>query len=93
MAAGFAAQVASNNNAREAAMTTHDDRVHRITDRAYEFARSGAFENMASLERKLAQEGYAGDMDWLEEPGVRRTLAEISTASRELQIRAERQSI
>ena len=38
-------------------MTTRDERVHRITDRAYEFARSGAFENIASLERKLMQEG------------------------------------
>lgn len=74
-------------------MTIRDERVHRITDRAYEFARSGAFENIASLERKLIQEGYAGDMDWLEEPGVRRMLAEISTVSRQLQLRAERPSI
>ena len=74
-------------------MTTHDDRVHRITDRAYEFARSGAFENMASLERKLAQEGYAQDMHWLDEPGVRRRLAEISSVSRRLQLCAERPSL
>jgi hypothetical protein len=74
-------------------MTTRDDHLTRITERAYEFARSGAFENMASLERKLAQEGYAEDMHWLEKPGVRRMLAEISTTSRQLQSRAERQSI
>jgi hypothetical protein len=74
-------------------MTTHDDRVNRIADRAYEFARSGAFENMASLERRLAQEGYAREMHWLEEPGVRWRLAEISTVSRQLQLRAERPSL
>jgi hypothetical protein len=74
-------------------MTARDDRVTRITERAYEFARSGAFENMTLLERKLIQEGYADDMDWLEKPGVRRTLAEISIVSRQLQLRAERPSI
>jgi hypothetical protein len=89
----LALRLPDRENDREAAMTIRDERVHRITDRAYEFARSGAFENMASLERKLIQEGYAGDMDWLEEPGVRRMLAEISTVSRQLQRRAERPSI
>jgi hypothetical protein len=74
-------------------MTTHDDRLVRISERAYEFARSGAFETMALLERKLVQEGYAEDMHWLEKPGVRRTLAEISAVSRQLQLRAERPSI
>jgi hypothetical protein len=93
MTAPFAAHSDLNKDDREAAMTTRDERVNRITDRAYEFARSGAFENIASLERKLIQEGYAGDMDWLEEPGVKRMLAEISSTSRELQRRAERPSI
>ena len=32
-----------------------DRGLARITERAYEFARSGAYENMASLERRLAQ--------------------------------------
>jgi hypothetical protein len=36
-------------------MRIYDDCETRITERAYEFARSGAFENMASLERKLMQ--------------------------------------
>jgi hypothetical protein len=77
----------------EAAMTIRDDRLTRITERAYEFARSGAYENMASLERRLAQEGFGEEMDWLERPGVRRTLAEISACSRQLQLSAERPSI
>jgi hypothetical protein len=74
-------------------MRIYDDCETRITERAYEFARSGAFENMASLERKLMQEGFAEDMHWLEKPGVRRTLAEISAVSRQLQICAEHPSI
>jgi hypothetical protein len=74
-------------------MTIRDDRLTRITERAYEFARSGAYENLASLERRLAQEGFGEEMHWLEEPGVRRTLAEISACSRQLQLSAERPSI
>jgi hypothetical protein len=74
-------------------MTMRDERLTRITERAYEFARSGAYENMASLERRLAQEGFGDEMRWLESPGVRRTLAEISACSRELQLCAERPSM
>ena len=74
-------------------MTMRDERLTRITERAYEFARSGAYENMASLERRLAQEGFGEEMRWLESPGVRRTLAEISACSRELQLSAERPSM
>lgn len=74
-------------------MTLGDDRASRITERAYEFARSGAFENMTLLERRLIQEGFGDDMHWLEKPGVRRSLSELSATSRQLQRRAERPSI
>ena len=91
--AGFAAEGPHGVDDKEAAMTMRDDRAARVTERAYEFARSGAFENMTSLERRLIQEGFADDMHWLEQPGVRRSLAELSDVTRELHSRAERPSI
>ena len=74
-------------------MTIHDAQVNRVTQRAYEFAMSGAFESMAALERQLVLEGFGHNLWWLERPGVRRTLAEISVTSRRLQASAERPSI
>jgi hypothetical protein len=74
-------------------MTSQEDRLNRVAVRAFEFARSGAFENMTALERKLVQEGFGEDMHWLERPGVRRSLQETSTTSRRLQMSAERASI
>ena len=74
-------------------MTTDDIQASRATRRAYEFAMSGAFESMAALERQLVLEGFGHDLWWLERPGVRRTLAEISLTSRRLQASAERPSI
>jgi hypothetical protein len=78
---------------KEAAMTIHDAQADRVTQRAYEFAMSGAFESMAALERQLVLEGFGHNLWWLERPGVRRTLAEISVTSRRLQASAERPSI
>ena len=78
---------------KEAAMTIHDAQANRVTQRAYEFAMSGAFESMAALERQLVLEGFGHNLWWLERPGVRRTLAEISVTSRRLQASAERPSI
>jgi hypothetical protein len=78
---------------KEAAMTTHDAQVNRVTQRAYEFALSGAFESMAALERQLVLEGFGHNLWWLERPGVRRMLTDISVTSRRLQASAERPSI
>jgi hypothetical protein len=74
-------------------MTVHNCEATRVTRRAYEFAMSGAFENMAALERQLVLEGFGHNLWWLEQPGIRRTLADISTRSRRLQASAERSSI
>jgi hypothetical protein len=74
-------------------MMTNDAQTVRATRRAYEFAVSGAFETMAALERQLALEGFGHDLWWLERPGVRSALSEISLTSRRLQARAERPSI
>jgi hypothetical protein len=74
-------------------MTVNDAQTTRATRRAYEFAMSGAFETMAALERQLALEGFGHDLWWLERPGVRRALSEISLTSRSLQARAEQSSI
>jgi hypothetical protein len=78
---------------QEATMTIHDPQANRVSQRAYEFAMSGAFESMAALERQLVLEGFGHNLWWLEQPGVRRTLAEISVTSRRLQASAERPSI
>ena len=93
MLADFEENTGLKGRNKEAAMTTHDAQVTRVTRRAYEFAMSGAFETMAALERQLVLEGYGHNLWWLERPGVRRSLAEISLTSRRLQASAERPSI
>jgi hypothetical protein len=85
--------MAAGGREKEATMTSHDSQVNRVTQRAYEFAMSGAFESMAALERQLVLEGFGHNLWWLERPGVRRALAEISVSSRRLQASAERASI
>jgi hypothetical protein len=74
-------------------MTPQEDRLNRVARRAFEFARSGAFDSLQALERKLVQEGFGEDLHWLERPGVRSSLEETSTTSRRVRMSAERPSI
>jgi hypothetical protein len=63
-------------------MTQEDGRFAHVVQIAYELARTGEFEDFASLEREVIQEGFGEGLHWLERPGIRRALTEICDASR-----------
>lgn len=64
-------------------MTKEDGRFAHVVQIAYELARTGQFEDFASLEREVIQEGFEEGAHWLEKPGIRHALTEICDASRE----------
>jgi hypothetical protein len=64
-------------------MTQDDGRLAHVVQIAYELARTGDFEDFASLEREVIAEGFAEGVHWLEGPGIRRALDEICAARRQ----------
>ena len=60
-----------------------EDRLALVTERAYALARSGSYEDCASIERELAAQGYEAEIRWLERPGLSDTLDEICIANRQ----------
>jgi len=64
-------------------MSRNDERLAYVGRRAYELARSGYYEDFASIQLAIKREGYADSIAWLELPGVMAALAEICAISRE----------
>jgi hypothetical protein len=56
--------------------------IKYVARRAYELARSGHYEDFASIEAAIKDEGYAEFVAWLERPAVMAAIAEICIASR-----------
>jgi hypothetical protein len=63
-------------------MPQDDGRFAHVVQIAYELARTGDFEDFASIEKEVIAEGFAEGVHWIERPTVRRALNEICTASR-----------
>ena len=73
---------------------THDEsRFARAVQRAFEGARSGLCDDLASIERKLAMEGFGEDIDSPEWLDVKRALEGVLVDSHRLQLSAEHVSI
>jgi hypothetical protein len=64
-------------------MTTYDERLACVGQRAYELARSGEHEDFASIEQAIMDEGYDESVPWLERPGVIEALNQICIVSRQ----------
>jgi hypothetical protein len=64
-------------------MSINQQRLAYVGRRAYELARSGNFEDFASIQMALMAEGYADCVAWLERPGVMAALTGICDISRE----------
>jgi hypothetical protein len=64
-------------------MSLNQQRLAYVGRRAYELARSGNYEDFASIQSALMAEGYADSVPWLELPGVMAALKEICQISRE----------
>jgi hypothetical protein len=63
-------------------MPQEDGRFAHVVQIAYELARTGRFEDFASLEREVIEEGLEEGVPWLERPGIRHALTEICDANR-----------
>jgi hypothetical protein len=63
-------------------MPQDDGRFAHVVQIAYELAKTGDFEDFASIEKELIAEGFAEGVHWIERPGVRRALSEICVARR-----------
>jgi hypothetical protein len=62
-------------------LTQDDGRLAHVVQIAFELARTGEYENFASLEREVIEEGFREGVHWLEKPGIRHALTEICDAS------------
>jgi hypothetical protein len=62
-------------------MAPEDGRLAHVVQIAFELARTGDFEDFASLEREVIAEGFEEGVCWLERPGIRQALSEACTAS------------
>jgi hypothetical protein len=63
-------------------MQAPENRLAYVGHRAYELARSGDFENFASIQQEIIDEGYAESVPWLEWPGVIEAIDQICHVSR-----------
>jgi hypothetical protein len=61
----------------EAAMTPDEGRYAYIVDIAFELARTGNFEDFASIEREVVAEGLAEGILWIERPGIRSAITQL----------------
>ena len=64
-------------------MTQDDGRFAHVVQIAYELARTGIFEDFASIEREVIAEGLEEGVHWLERPGIQRELTEICESTRQ----------
>jgi hypothetical protein len=69
-------------------MPQNEDKLAFATERAYALARSGNFEDFASIERALFAEGFEVEVPQLERLRLRDTLDEICIANRQFQAKA-----
>jgi hypothetical protein len=63
-------------------MPQDDGRFAHVVQIAYQLARTGDFEDFASIEKEVIAEGFAEGVHWIERPAVRRALNEICIAGR-----------
>jgi hypothetical protein len=61
-----------------------DGRFAHVVEIAFELARTGDFEDVASLEREVIAEGLE-DLQWIERPGIRRELQSICESRRRVE--------
>jgi hypothetical protein len=64
-------------------MPQDDGRFAHVVQIAYQLARTGDFEDFASIEKEVIAEGFAEGVHWIERPAVRRALNEICNSKRQ----------
>jgi hypothetical protein len=64
-------------------MAQQHDRLSRIIKLAYQLARTGRFEDIAAVERRIVALGYEEEAASLESPGVRVMIDEICATRRD----------
>ncbi|MGA2795159.1 MAG: hypothetical protein ABSE69_16845 [Roseiarcus sp.] len=64
-------------------MSQDDGRFAHVVQIAYELARTGQFEDFASIEREVIAEGLEEGIHWLERPEIQRELTEICESNRQ----------
>jgi len=64
-------------------MTQDDGRFAHVVQIAYQLARTGEFEDFASIEREVIAEGLQEGVHWLEKPRIQRELTEICESIRQ----------
>jgi hypothetical protein len=64
-------------------MVTENHRpIKYVARRAYQLARTGEYEDFASIQQAIIDEGYAECVPWLEREGVMNALLTICESSR-----------
>ena len=63
-------------------MTQDKGRLAHVVQIAYELARTGDYEDFASIEREVIAEGFAEGVHWIEKPGIRHALDDICESKR-----------
>jgi len=68
-------------------MQAPEARLAYVGHRAYELARSGDYEDFASIQQAIIDEGYDDSVPWLEWPGVIEAIDQICYVSRDCAMR------